>query len=210
MKIYTTTDLENYMKDDWIYKLLDPSHPGQSNKWLLELPVKRMIWADMYGDLLNCDSKKILDIGGGHSTLTDILEKLHTYVCLDFLASSKSGINTNWDCWKNQRMWDVIIANDIFPNVDQRLEMFLDMYLSKCKEMRTCLSLYNRNSYYLKVSRIGGDEIYHWKAADGAYCWRQVEKFLDHIVDFNFTLFFNCSDSLFANGRTVLRCDFIG
>ena len=44
--------------------------------------------------------------------------------------------------------YDIIIANDIFPNVDQRLAMFLKFFLPRCKSMRLSLAWYNLIKYF--------------------------------------------------------------
>jgi len=58
----------------------------------------------------------------------------------------------------NPDRYDVIIANDIFPNVDQRLELFLEMYLPRCVEMRLSLTYFDFPKWY-RVKRVDGDEI---------------------------------------------------
>jgi hypothetical protein len=54
--------------------------------------------------------------------------------------------------------YDIIIANDLFPNVDQRLELFLAKYLPHCKEMRLSLTYFDAPKWY-RARRTDGDEI---------------------------------------------------
>ena len=54
--------------------------------------------------------------------------------------------------------YDIIIANDLFPNVDQRLELFLDKYLPHCKGMRLSLTYFDEPKWYV-AKRVDGDEI---------------------------------------------------
>jgi len=54
--------------------------------------------------------------------------------------------------------YDIIIANDLFPNVDQRLELFLEMYLPHCKEMRLSLTYFDEPHWY-RATRPEGEVI---------------------------------------------------
>lgn len=71
MKTYTQTDLAEYNQNDWILKMLKENTVQEeveirTNKWLREMDNKRMIFADVYGDiLLNKKEVRVLDIGGG-------------------------------------------------------------------------------------------------------------------------------------------------
>jgi hypothetical protein len=59
------------------------------------------------------------------------------------------------------------------------------------------------------LKRYDGDEIYHWQVADGHYCDLQICQYQYKIINYNAFLF-GKSDSIFPNGRTVIRCDFKG
>ena len=73
MRIYHAIDLEKYLMNDWIKSALNENMTKQeteirTNKWLVEMDNKRMISADLYGDILkgNIDPETtVLDVGGG-------------------------------------------------------------------------------------------------------------------------------------------------
>lgn len=71
MRTYTKADLEEYLNNDWIMDMIDahieePEKEIRTNKWLMEMDNKRLIYADVYGDiLLNKSEKRVLDVGGG-------------------------------------------------------------------------------------------------------------------------------------------------
>lgn len=70
MKTYTKADLAEYNQNDWILRMLKENTVQEetairTNKWLQEMDNKRMIYADIYGDiLLNEKNMRVLDIGG--------------------------------------------------------------------------------------------------------------------------------------------------
>ena len=65
--------------------------------------------------------------------------------------------NQDW-CDFEPKDYDIIIADDLFPNVDQRLEMFLEKYLPHCKEMRLSLTYFDEPKWY-RATRPGGEVI---------------------------------------------------
>ncbi len=89
MKTYTKADLAKYNQNDWILKMLREKTVQEetvirTNKWLQEMDNKRMIYADVYGDiLLNEKNMRVLDIGGAYTSLTKVLAKNCEYTLLD-------------------------------------------------------------------------------------------------------------------------------
>ncbi|MBE6091620.1 MAG: hypothetical protein E7201_00350 [Selenomonas ruminantium] len=71
MKTYCVENLHEYMQSDWILDLLEREREDaemdiRTNSWLFSMENKRMIYSDMYGDILRGENnfKNILDIGG--------------------------------------------------------------------------------------------------------------------------------------------------
>lgn len=94
--------------------------------------------------------------------------------------------------------YDVIIANDLFPNVDQRLELFLEKYLPRCKEMRLSLAYFDEPKWY-RAKRIDGDEILTMEAWDEYKIFKALGDKLDPLMR-NARRF----QGTFPNGRRVL------
>lgn len=67
--------LDKYLQDDWIATLIhnnmvDGEENIRTNQWLRKMDNKRMIYADIYGDLLTGQNQgSVLDIGGGGTIL---------------------------------------------------------------------------------------------------------------------------------------------
>lgn len=175
MKPYTTNDLEAYLKQDIILEELKKFPEDvffASHKWLLDIPVKRMIYEDVYGSFLkNEKGKKILDIGGGFCGLSRELIKNHDYTLVDIMVHDDHErlkviekelkgfwVNTDWDSFQPDGNYDYIIANDLFPNVDQRIEKFLKKYLPISKTLIATLTCYDSERSY-RVKRLDADEI---------------------------------------------------
>ena len=96
MKIYGEADLHAYMKEDWIAGMLDECTEEaeqhiRTQEWLVTMDNKRMIYADMYGDLLQEEKPavRVLDVGGGYNALTKVLARNCAYTLLDFVAHDK-------------------------------------------------------------------------------------------------------------------------
>lgn len=232
MKFYKQADLDKYIKNDYILDMLKKYElPDEKNirteKWLVEMDNKRLIYADVYGDLLLNKNKKlkVLDVGGGYNALTKILAENNNYTLLDFLAhddfilpgggdakniiASHSEYNINllcqdWYDYDSAEYYDIIIANDIFPDVDQRLELFLDKYLQKCGELRLIATFYNEPKFYA-ARRVDDTEILTFLSWDGEILGLKLKKYLDFIDASESELqeLKNYKDSVYWNGRQV-------
>lgn len=117
-----------------------------------------MIYSHLYGDLLKPRGlrRSILDVGGGFTALSRLLIRQHNYHLMDILAHDPPEMLRSVEGHLGQAFWisadwqaaepglyDIVIANDLFPNVDQRLSLFLRKYLPICAEMRLSLNYYN-------------------------------------------------------------------
>ena len=54
--------------------------------------------------------------------------------------------------------YDTVVSNDLFPNVDQRLDEFIEKYIAHAREIRLSLTYYNVRKTY-QVKRVDGDEV---------------------------------------------------
>ena len=97
----------------------------------------------------------------------------------------------------------MIIANDIFPNVDQRLGMYIEKYLPYCREMRISLTFYNTSRFY-SVKRIDADEIFFMLAWSGSQTLSVIEKYKNRIDHYDPDLFYTDQESLFPNKRQII------
>ena len=55
-------------------------------KWLLDSDAKRCIYLEIYGDLIDKGGVKMLDVGGGLTTLGRLLSEKNDYYLLDICA----------------------------------------------------------------------------------------------------------------------------
>lgn len=220
--------LNAYRKNDAVLKLLLSSGDKfdqrfTSHKWLLESLSKRLIFYHMYGDLLKTSKKKsVLDVGGGYTGITKEFIRRHNYTLLDIMThdahqalrkiEKKTKISfwksTDWYKFKPSRKYDLVIANDLFPNVDQRLTVFIDKFLPFAKEVRISLTYYNSPRFY-KVKRIDAGEVFFIVPWDGGQVAQALTRFKKYIVDYNPSIFKKQTKSIFANGRTVVMCSIL-
>jgi hypothetical protein len=206
--------LANYMRNDYVKHLMEMNYIDNdetftSHRWLQESNVKRMIYSYMYGGVLYKTAQpfEIIDIGGGFTSLTRQINNNHKYKLIDFMAHDNNTfdlpylIQADWfnvpptDC-------DIVIANDIFPNVDQRLELFIDKFFQYCSEMRILLTYYNEPRFYT-VKRLDADEIFSFLAWDGYQVKNVLEKYEHYIVEPELDQLLQPQKSLFQNGRQV-------
>ena len=209
-----------YAANDTILELLHAEEqPGDSefssHRWLLESLPKRMIYRHMYGDLLAPSAQRfrILDVGGGFTALSRLLAKLHDYSVLDIMANDdgklcniagdtlcQSWIEADWLSFQPVCPYDLVISNDLFPNVDQRLSKFLERYIPFCREIRLLLTYHNDPRWY-KVERCDGDEVFHMLAWDGLQLARVLEPYVGRIKNAQLNLLGEKHPSQFRNGR---------
>lgn len=225
MKIYRPHDLELYATNDWILPLLRQYETMvdselRTHKWLGEIIAKRMIYADVYGDILRKPqpSISVLDVGGGINSLTKLLAQNSNYTLLDFFAHSDKAevstyltcysmkmINSDWYDFVPTQNYDVVIANDIFPDVDQRLELFMELYLPLCHEMRLVITYYNSPRFYT-TKRIDDTEIMTFLSWDGEITALKLKNYLSRMMDTasaDLLAMPSDNDSVFRNGRQV-------
>lgn len=228
MIIFSEKLLNSYKKNDVVLKLLSASEDKfdrqfTSHKWLLESVSKRLIFYYMYGDLLRSSEKKtVLDVGGGYSSITKQFVSRHNYTLLDIMTHDNNQVlkkiekktkvsfweNNDWYKFKPQKKYDLIIANDLFPNVDQRLAVFIDKFLPTAREIRISLTYYDSPRFY-KVKRIDADEVFFIVPWNGVQVAQALTPFKKYIAHYESNIFKRQSKSIFANGRTVVKCSIL-
>lgn len=191
--------------------------PLTSQRWLDESAPKRLIYNALYADCLSPGGPaSLLDVGGGLTLLTPLLASTRRYGLIDPLfhetAGSLSAIreasggfehfDSDWQTVDPGR-WDLIVANDLFPNVDQRLGMFLDWALPRAREVRLSLTFHNTPRWYA-LQRPGLEERLTMLAFDGARTRAALEPFASRIAGWTPDLFYGNDGSVFPNGRQVV------
>jgi 2-polyprenyl-3-methyl-5-hydroxy-6-metoxy-1,4-benzoquinol methylase len=213
--------INQYLGNDVVEGWLD-EHSSVSDeelvchRWLRQTPTKRLIFSELYGNLLiSAQPLRVLDVGGGLTGLTRELATRHHYVLADLLAhddaktaremAEEVGADfiraQDWATLKTAT-YDLIIANDIFPNVDQRLEIFLQRFLPCTRRMRLSLTYYEVPRYYM-TRRIDADEILCMLAWNSEHLSSVLKKYSAQIVGADFEVFALPGESVFSNGRQV-------
>jgi len=176
-------ELETAISDSEMKELIGHyvyRNPGLSelgcNRWLIESDVKRYIWRLLYG-AIPTNSLRVLDVGGGVSAMTCYLAEKYEYSLVDLLAHdsstvvntlvSKYPIKFYYSDWSAVPVFasDVVIALDIFPNVDQRLSDFLVWVRARADTIILLLTFYPSSRSYL-TKRIDADEYLTFRAWD--------------------------------------------
>lgn len=226
--LVTNELLKEYLREDSVNKLLDEASLDNDEqlvcqKWLRQTPAKRYIYQALYGDLLGTSERlKVLDVGGGITSLTRCLASTHEYHLVDLLAHDNLAVAkeimtevdrdfifpTDWADLELQE-YDLVVANDLFPNVDQRLELFLQKLLPSTKTLRISLTWYTEPRYYM-TRRLDADEIFCMLAWDQYQLQHVLEKFQQQLVGFDMQLFQQQNGSVYPNGRQVCLAEFTG
>jgi len=192
-----------------------PDSLSKSHMWLADSPQKRAVYNLMYGEYLqNTSNVKMLDVGGGYSSLTRLLIKnTQKYELIDPLYGDqykdiprRNNIDSNFivgDDWYKHKPseYDVVIANDIFPNIDQRLRIFLERYIKVSHKIILSLTYYNTPKFY-RTKRIEGDERLCFLAYTGKYIRDILIDYLPNIIDPDFSVL-DSKETLFYNGRQI-------
>lgn len=192
---------------------------GISNNWHLQSAWKRSLGTFVYADLLEGKSnRRVLEIGGGLSGITMALANANDFRLVELATHEgeqdyrkieqhlgRSFVTVgDWHTLPPPEPQDVVIANDLFPNVDQRLEWFLDKYLPITKEMRLTLTYYENTAW--QVRRISSGETLTVKP----WGLREVTRVLDSVArDYGpydrSQLVYECYEgTLFTNRRNIL------
>lgn len=184
-----------------------------------------MIYADVYGDLLKVqfneygEKQRVLDVGGGINSLTKSLAQKTEYTLLDYMAHGGedytkleaetygySFIHGDWyNAIISDDIFDVVIANDIFPDVDMRLELFLNRFLPKCKELRIVITWYNAPQFYV-TKRIDDTEMLTFLSWDGEITAMKLKKYFIRMIDTTedeLDSMCTFKESVYRNGRQV-------
>ncbi|MBT3604116.1 MAG: hypothetical protein HOE48_01945 [Candidatus Latescibacteria bacterium] len=197
---------------------------GMANQWLLDMPWKRPVAFMMLADLVQPDqpAKEILEIGGNLSYFTYELAKHHNYILVDKATHEtednyhkvetqikKTFVhNCDWADFTSKSHYDIVIANDIFPNVDQRLYEFVDRFLPQTQEMRLTLTYYEDTSF--EVQRLASGEMLTMRP----WGLRDIRHFMTHLaqtypsmckdIDQSQLVYHDYSGTLFSNRRNVI------
>lgn len=230
MLIIGQKDADTYLEQDRINEMLDQfGQVGDEElvcqQWLRQSSAKRLIYQKLYGDLLCISgSQHVLDVGGGLTALTRVLADRHDYELVELLAHetdhsmvgdmiAKAGRNflhiCDWHKLLDESTYDLVIANDLFPNVDQRLELFLESFLPRTRSIRLSLTYYDTPRYYF-TRRINADEIFCMLAWNHSHLRHVLERFEQRIVGCGLNAFESAGASLYNNGRQVCLLEMKG
>jgi|TARA_Y100000294_G_scaffold175911_1_gene197064 hypothetical protein len=215
--------LSEYLRTDPVARLLDDilrpeDKPFTSQRWLRESGPKRMIFHYVYGALLEDGGERlrILDVGGGYTALTRTMVERHGYTLLDPMVhddhdalhriesqlAHRFWIDEDWMNADTLQSFDLVIANDLFPNVDQRLELFLEKFLPFSRTVLLTVTYYNSPRYY-HAKRIDADELLTVLAWDGRRTKDALGRFEERISSPDFDFLTEDCPSLFENERQV-------
>jgi len=111
-------------------------------------------------------------------------------------------VNSSWSKFRPRYVYDVVVANDLFCNADQRLEMFLETFLPVARTIRLSLTYHNTPRHY-EVKRVDAEEVLNIVAWDGQQVARVLKKFSRYIDEPTFSFLDRTKPSLFNNGRQV-------
>jgi len=221
MELVTNEMLTRYLEDDWVQRFVMSDHNSQHanltcTRWLLDSAPKRCIFSQLYHDLEKQFSGRVLDVGGGLTAFTTRFGNSFDYELLDLMnhddrasvdlvaAALPVGAIHRMD-WKEfvpNGTYDVVIANDLFPNADQRLGEFLEKFLPITRELRISLTYYNNRICY-KVKRVDADEFLFVRPWDGYRLGKELLPFEEQMIEPKFSLLERDAPSLFPNGRQV-------
>jgi hypothetical protein len=221
--------LARYLRNDRIAELSAARRKATAlaptcQRWLDDAPAKRLIFDRLYGDLLDAtDRPRVLDVGGGLTLLTAMLAASSDYTLLDPLhhdtdedvhavrteAPPFALLRADWQETDPDGPFDAVVASDLFPNVDQRLALFLAWAAPRAREIRLSLTFYNTTRWY-RVKRVDADEQLCVLAYDGAQTRAALAPFAGRAKGWRPELFEAREGSLFANGRQVVLASFAG
>lgn len=113
-------------------------------------------------------------------------------------------LERDWYEIEDMDNYDVIVANDIFPDVDQRMELFIDRMLPHCRELRLVVTYYNTPRFYT-TKRTDDSEIMTFLSWDGEITAVKLRKYMDRssISECDLQFMRENKSSIYRNGRQV-------
>jgi hypothetical protein len=195
-----------------------------ADRWLERDAWKRTVAELLLGDLLSdrASRRRVLEVGGGLSRVTLALLASHDYTLVDRADHEGASVYArveeavgrrfvrigDWHDVAESGPFDVVIANDLFPNVDQRLYEFADRYVPLAAELRLSLTYYENTSFDV-VREATGERL-----VMKPWGLREVTEFVDFLADQagvdlgaenrDQLVYEDYRDRLFANRRNVL------
>lgn len=199
IRFFGEADLASYREsgDPLLGLLGDARAKGLTGeRWLRESEAKRVVAWATYGPLLSGPRQRILDVGAGFSSLSFLMAARHDYLACDLGVhdAAPDGINVFADDWTllPSAEFDVVLAVDLFPNVDQRLAAFLSRFSDS--SLRLVLTTYPDRWY--RAKRTDADELLTVKA----WTWEDTRDLVRRYLGVYVA---NPLPSIFPNGRQV-------
>jgi len=193
------------------------------DRWMCDSLPKRCIFHHMYGDLFGQGPRRrVLDVGGGLTRLTACLATAHDYHLSELLAHDSAEaaeaverrvgrrfiVRGDWRDLAPDEV-DLVVANDIFPNVDQRLDGFIASFLPRCRMMRLSLTWYEGERSY-RVRRVDADEQMCMVAWDADRVRDILQKWWPWVEHPDAGALDGPPEDLFPNGRQVCLVELRG
>lgn len=190
MRKITREEIIEWSLDDPVKKRMT-RFETHTERWMEASTAKRFIYWKLYGDLFDREGLQITDVGGGDFCLNTVLATNHSYRLIDIIDGPY---------WQDAEFFDsdIYISNDLFPNVDQCLKMFLKKALPKCNELRISLTCHKPGRYYI-TKRVFGDEILTVLAWTETQVMDVLDKYWGQITSIE-----RVGNDVFENGRVVL------
>lgn len=197
-----------------------------SNRWLVDAPWKRVIYYKLFEDILfNREKLSILEVGGNISFCTLLLCKKHDYTLLELashegeehyrnlekILGQKFFILGDWSEHeiRKSEQFDLVIANDLFPNVDQRLYEFIEKFIPLAKIIRLTLTYYKNTCFTVK--RIPSGELLTVKPWELDQISELVNRYKDRIIGYSDCLEYeDLRGVVFGNRRNVIALEMKG
>jgi hypothetical protein len=222
IRIVDQNTLNSYLENDWVAQSLHCLDEADivlftTDKWLLNSPAKRCIFDLLYGDLIHSEKRiRVLDVGGGLSSFAWSKFSKIDYEVLDlFHHESSESLNSfhtvhpraklireDWYGFEITQNYDVVIANDLFPNVDQRVDEFIEKFSQHTSEIRLSLTYYNQRRCY-KVKRVDADEVFFIRPWNGQQLGAVLTPFIEDLNKLTPEKLTGSTESIFENGRQV-------
>lgn len=221
IRLLDSKALESYAETDRIGKLLelheDAAEAGFGcQAWLRDNIQKRLVADLVYGDALASQGSAYLDIGSGLTTLQRLIGGSNSLRLAEKMAHDPAGhlasfralapqvevFEGDWFEDNEKGQYDAVFASDLFPNVDQRLSMFLDKYLPMTSRIIMSLTFYNTPRFY-ETRRTNADEFLYVLAWNGRMLETELKPYEGRLAGFRSGMFSEFNDSIFPNGRQV-------
>ena len=216
---FSKKKLQIYLENDFVLEQLSSRKKFKNtyyDDWILENSAKRMIYSEIIKQLNPFKKKSLIDVGGGIHYFTNYFANNFSYTLIDPLynfdkiklknfrknQSNMNHIKSDWINYNGKKA-KLMLANDLFPNIDQRIEQFIKFAKKYCETLFLIATFHNEPKSYL-TKRTDANEFLWVSQFSGFLLTNILQRVGLNISYYHKNKIRRLNENLFLNNRQVI------